>query len=150
MEVRRAVLLSVFLSNLPTFELSVSLNSAWTPPVTTPLAHFGILKFQDCRISVPTSRLTLYLNTCKTTETIRILILLSWGWLPANEFFQCWWMEDPKDAVCIMLTRLQHSDRWLVIFFSSWILVPALIRARTMHVLTVPLMWPFVCWMPVP
>lgn len=49
MEVRRVVLLSavlsVILSNLLTLELSVSFNSAWTPPVTTQLTcTFGDFK----------------------------------------------------------------------------------------------------------
>ena len=85
MEVRRVVLLFVILANLLTLELSVSFNSAWTPPVTAQLAHLGILKFQDYRILVPRSRSTFYLNTSKTTETVRICILLSCGSLPANE-----------------------------------------------------------------
>ena len=88
MEVRRVVLLSVILSNLLTLELSVSFNSAWTPSVTAQRSHLGILKFQDYRISVPRSRSTFYLNTSKTTETIRICILRSCGLLPANEIFR--------------------------------------------------------------
>ena len=88
MEVIRVVLLSVILSNLQTLELSVSFNFAWSPPVTTKLAHLGILKFQHCRILVPRSRSTFYLNTSETTKTIRICILLSCGSLPANELFR--------------------------------------------------------------
>ena len=87
MEVRRAILLSVFLSNLLTLECLVSLNSAKTPPVNTQSALLGILKFQDYRILVPRSRLTSYLNTSETTETTRICILLSCSSRPANEVF---------------------------------------------------------------
>ena len=127
MEVRRAVLLSAILSNLLTLECSVLLNSARAPSVNTQFALLGILKFQDYRILVPRSRLTSYLNTSETTETTGICILHSCGTRPANEVsgvalfpsssklqrivFQCSLIEEPNDAVRIMLTRLQHSDR---------------------------------------
>ena len=87
MEVRRVLLLSVMLSNLPTLKCSVLFNSAWTPPGDTQFAHLGILNFQDCRILVPRLRLTSYLNTSETTESIRICILLSCSSLPANDIF---------------------------------------------------------------
>ena len=87
MEVRRAILLSVFLSNLLTLEYLVPLNSAKTPSVNTQSALLGILKFQDYRILVPRSSLTSHLNTSETTETTRICILLSCGSRPANEVF---------------------------------------------------------------
>ena len=87
MEVRRVLLLSVILSNLPTLKCSVLVNSARTPPGDTQFAHLGILNSQDCRILVPRLRPTSYLNMSETTESIRICILLSCGSLPANEIF---------------------------------------------------------------
>lgn len=142
MEVRRVLLLSVILSNLPTLKCSVLFNSARTPPGDTQFAHLGILNFQDCRILVPRLRPTSYLNMSETTESIRICILLSCGSLPANEIFGVALFPSSvkhlrivfpmlvnwrsKRSVCIMLTHLHHS-------------VPAVF-----------LMLPFVCWTPFP
>ena len=118
-EVRRVVLLSVILSNLLTLELSVSFNSAWTPPGTTQLSPLGILKFKDCRILLPRSRSTFYLNTSKTTETIRICILLSCGSLPANEIFRVALFASVKHQRIVFPVRVNWRSKRCCLYYAN-------------------------------